>query len=122
MSYEFLLGRLHSERCLQRQLLVRATRAQILGYRRRSVLAFLHYVDPAGFPDVHQEREMSRIDQGIFTCICIKPPEQVVLTTGMKMHSRFVEQQHASLKGAAAVVHEPQIKREEPLESARLLF
>src|SRR5436190_17805138 len=40
----------------------------------------------------------------------------------MKMHSRFVQQQHASLKGAAAVVHKPQIKRKEPLESSRLLF
>src|SRR5262249_37512575 len=65
---------------------------------------------------------MSRIDQSVFACICIKPPEQVVLTAGMKMHSRFVKQQHASLKRAATVVHEAEIKREKPLESSRLLF
>src|SRR5271169_1593477 len=65
---------------------------------------------------------MSRIDQGVFARICIKPPEQVILTAGIKMHSRFVEQKHAACKRAAAVVHEAQIEREEPLESPRLLF
>src|ERR1700686_3698831 len=79
-------------------------------------------MNAAGFPDVHQERKMSRVNQGVFARICIKPPQQVVLTAGVKMHSRFVEQKHASCKGAATVVHEAQIEREEPLESPRLLF
>ena len=65
---------------------------------------------------------MRRIDQDIFTRIGIETPEQVILAAGMKMQSRLIQQQHASGKGPAAIVHEAQIKREEPLESLRLFF
>jgi hypothetical protein len=31
-------------------------------------------VNAAGFSDIDQEREMRRIDQGVVSPVCIKPP------------------------------------------------